>query len=264
MVQAEKLLSIKSASMAWSDSSIKKAIKKVTSKLFGRKSKRTDPQTPTEAISRAQPPAVPDADLAGHDAEETRLNHTTTPEANSDGQTGTQPIQNRTAPVAHVFAVPGANSVVQDGGQPAQDNTVPAAHDDGASGTSLVANSAEQTTANHRPPVAHAVVASGADSAGRDQAQQTPGHATPVPQATAAPPAAAAPHGTATPQTGSAGHDGGQTTPSGLVAAAVPSSANARSKSCWDKAFEALKESDRKVYDDLQAIKDYKLVNPLS
>jgi hypothetical protein len=79
--------------MASSDSSIKKGFKKVTnkitSKVFGRKSKRTDPQTPTEAISRAQPPAVPDPDLAGHDAEETRLNHTTTPGANSDGQTGT-------------------------------------------------------------------------------------------------------------------------------------------------------------------------------
>lgn len=250
--------------MASSDSSFKKGIKKVTNKLFGRKSKRTDPQTPTEAISRAQPPAVPDADLAGHDAEETRLSHTTTPGANSDGQSGTQPVQNRTAPVAHVFAVPGANSVGQHGGQPAQDNTVPAAHDAGAPGMSVVANGAEQTTANHRPPVAHAVVAPGADSAGRDQAQQTPGHVTPAPQAAAPSPAAATPHGTAAPQTGSAGHDGGQIIPSGLVAAAAPSSANARSKSCWDKAFEALKESNRKVYDDLQAIKDYKTVNPLS
>ncbi|MCJ1470964.1 hypothetical protein MMC07_009612, partial [Pseudocyphellaria aurata] len=251
--------------MASSDSFFKKDIKKITKitrKVFRWKSKRTDPQTPTEAISRAQPSAVPDADLAGHDAEETRLNHTTTPGANSDGQSGTQPIQNQTAPVAHVFAVPGANPIVQEGGQPAKNNTVPAAHDAGAPETSLVANSAEQTTANHRPPVAYNVVAPGADSAGRDQAQQTPGHATPVPQAAAAAPAAAAPHGTAAPQIGSAGHDGGQTTPSGLVAAAAPSSANAWSKSCWDKAFEALKESNREVYDDLQAIKDYKEATP--
>ena len=90
----------------------------------------------------------------------------------TDEQTRTQSIQNRTAPVAHVFAVLDANSVGQDEGQSGQNNTVFAIHDIETFETSLIANSVEQTNGNHRSFVVHVIITFEIDSIERDQTQQ--------------------------------------------------------------------------------------------
>lgn len=63
---------------------------------------------------------------------------------------------------------------------------------------------------------------------------------------------------------GLTGHDAEQATPVDQIATSAEGSHGASSRTpvtCWDRAFQKLQEMNKQVYDDLQAIADYKQVN---
>lgn len=143
-------------------------------------------------------------------------------------------------------------------GHQAEHASVPAP----APGGDAAAESAANLTEPVAEPVPDPTSASGADAAAESAVNLT----WQIAQSVSVPTPAHEVDVTEDSTAGLTGHDAEQATPVDQTATSAEESHGARSRTpvtCWDRAFQRLQETNKQVYDDLQAIADYKQVKLL-